>query len=537
MPNNFVIVGPASGGKSTLGGYILYHSAPDYFRSALLQIEKIVAVELGNQYDGSQRLANLLDTARDERLPSLKPQNQDVITTTIYTHYQSVRIDNRNFAIIDTPGATNRTYERTKGILNGDIAVFMIELSKLLDSGTSSSIEQFLAPLFIWEKLGRSNQTRIIVFSKMDQEDFSQKRFEAGRDLLRRILEDKTISPVPIAVSVDKLTDHNIFRESPDLGWYKGPTLIDILFQKVRYIPVTNRHNLFMHIDKLHDLKYDLVVQGKVMQGGLKRGDVIKLCPLIFRNREHVTLQANADTIQLVKSEEYQEEGKAGDIIGVKISDLRVDGRRCHKADFDTIGSTCIVDQHTPLLLGSVLRFSLNDPKEAEQFDFMDTVRVAWFGKTLGATVVHKSETEGSFKIDLELSKAGAAIPLSPKDQLMFSQFYLITQGDSFISAKLEGLGEVTSIVVYLPLSCASKIDATLNYFQNLPVEAEQVDGRHCLVFHPQGGVKQIIAKIRLFFRRIESDKEPVEVLMKEIDIELIGQKGDQPSMSFHIQQ
>jgi len=508
MNKSFVIFGPAHGGKSTLAGYLIAASRSS---SEVERSLHSIQDQLGSKYEPSQRFAYLVDRHTDERDRDKKPLS-DKLGTSLYTHVESIEMDGvGQIAVIDTPGAEHQFKERLKGIYYGDIGVFLIELSKLIQPARLSvDIRDFLTPLFTWLKFGRSQENVIVLFSKMDESRYSEEEYSRGCEILKMLIGTDSVEPIPIAIHVDRGVDDNVLTRSKELDWYCGPIFYESIKTKLANENTEQiASSFFMHVAGIFDVQHvGQVAHGKLLEGCIRVGDNIKIAPVNYRNKEYREITARVEGLRVSK-DEAKEVVVAGDIATVKLSDIRLSGRRCKEDEFDVVPTTIIVPLANNLSSGRLLQFKLNDAVDVDRFSFLDTVRVTWFGKLISCSVVYKRVVKGTCLLTLELENQVAALPVKEnRGPLKFTQFLLVSNSERFVPAELLGIGNAKQVRAVLPPG----LDPT-SFFGLMDSKVED----DYIVFPCRRIVKPIVNQIRAFYRRHELESKS---LLEDIFIE-----------------
>jgi bifunctional enzyme CysN/CysC len=175
---------------------------------------------------GTLDLALLTDGLRAEREQGI----------TIDVAYRYFATPARRFIIADCPGHQQYTRNMVTGASTADLAVVLVDARK-------GVTEQSKRHAFISALLGIPRM--VVAINKMDLVEHSQERFEelasefvafaerlsaitgrgpAGQGLAGRALE---VSYIPISA----LDGDNVVERSQRMGWYEGPTLLELLEQ------------------------------------------------------------------------------------------------------------------------------------------------------------------------------------------------------------------------------------------------------------------------------------------------------------------
>ncbi|MGH8212860.1 MAG: sulfate adenylyltransferase subunit CysN [Rhodanobacteraceae bacterium] len=202
----FITCGSVDDGKSTLIGRLLHESKS-------LFDDQIAALEGESRKFGTQGdeidFALLVDGLAAEREQKI----------TIDVAYRFFTTDRRKFIVADTPGHEQYTRNMITGASTADVAVILIDARKGLLTQTYR--HSYLVSLVGIRKI-------LLAINKMDLVDWSQERFEEierqYREFAPRIgMEDIT------AIPLSALRGDNVVEASPNMPWYRGPTLMRFL--------------------------------------------------------------------------------------------------------------------------------------------------------------------------------------------------------------------------------------------------------------------------------------------------------------------
>ena len=496
-----VIFGPAHAGKSTLAGYLV-----SKFKSGF-NLERFLADvknQLGNKYDEEQKYAYIVDIARDERVGA-RPKHGG-IGTSRYVHLRRVDIENHGLTIIDTPGATYKYRERVKGMYLGEIGIFMIELSKLIKYDNQDSpidfgtLHDFFSPLFLWLDITKQKKDLIIVISKMDELDFSESSFEVAIRKIKKICQRDDLDIIPISVNVREGFDHNVLNESRAMPWYNGLTLFDKL--KSFYEKTENdklSEPFFISVEKSFHKESGIILRGKVLYGCLKNESQINIAPVKY-NKEYTTLSAKNKNTRLVDGPDINN-ANTGNLITIQIYDLKIEGKRCKKEDFDVIETCCIFPENQKIIIGSILQFKIPFD-QIENFNVFSNIMIAWFGRMISSIVIQIEKFNEYGIITLELLRLKAALPLDDEGKFIFDRF-LLKKEDKFTTAKLHGI-EKPNRVVFSFINAPEKKDYINNDFRGFRYEILQNE----IVFSDINCLEELIRTVKKFDERFVEESE-----------------------------
>lgn len=199
----FLTAGSVDDGKSTLIGRLLWESGGVYED----QLEAVRKASAGK--DGTADLSLITD--------GLKAEREQAITIDVaYRYFSTPR---RKFIIADTPGHDQYTRNMVTGASNADLAVLLVDARKGL-------LEQTRRHAYIIWLLGIRHI--VLAVNKMDLVGYDQRAFTTICD----VFEQSTAFMDTVKkyfVPLSALCGENIVRRSPNLGWYDGPTLLELL--------------------------------------------------------------------------------------------------------------------------------------------------------------------------------------------------------------------------------------------------------------------------------------------------------------------
>ncbi|XSG86372.1 MAG: sulfate adenylyltransferase subunit CysN [Methylohalobius sp. ZOD2] len=270
----FLTCGSVDDGKSTLIGRLLHDTQMIY--EDHLQALKKDSDRIGTTGDELD-LALLVDGLQAEREQGI----------TIDVAYRYFSTEKRKFIIADTPGHEQYTRNMATGASTCDLAVILVDARK-------GVLTQTRRHSFIASLLGIKHI--VVAINKMDLMEYRQDIFDAiRRDYLA--FSDKLNLPDIRFIPLSALKGDNVAGPSPNMPWYSGPSMLEILetveiakdqnFQDARFpVQYVNRPNL--------DFRG---FSGTLAAGVLHPGDEIVVLPSgqKSRVRQIVTFDGNVD--------------------------------------------------------------------------------------------------------------------------------------------------------------------------------------------------------------------------------------------------
>ncbi|MBL8519697.1 MAG: 50S ribosome-binding GTPase [Betaproteobacteria bacterium] len=200
----FTTAGSVDDGKSTLIGRLLY-DAKSIFEDQLASIERTSTKRGGERVD----LSLLTDGLTAER-------EQGITIDVAYRYFTSAK---RRFIIADTPGHEQYTRNMVTGASTADLTVVLVDAAKGLQ--TQSRRHAIIASL-----LGIPHV--VLAVNKMDAVGYSQSVFEAIRAEFTAFCRDLDIAELDF-IPVSALEGDMVVERGENLGWYRGPTLLELL--------------------------------------------------------------------------------------------------------------------------------------------------------------------------------------------------------------------------------------------------------------------------------------------------------------------
>lgn len=262
---NVVVIGHVDSGKSTTTGHLIYKCGGIDERS-LRALEKEAA--LANK--GSFAFAWILDKIKASRESGM----------TIKTSLNRFETPNYQVTIIDAPGHKDFVKNMTTGTSQADFAMLMISAQMGEFEAGISEEGQTKEHALLAYTLGIKQV--IVVVNKMDQQTikYSKERFdeivnEAGAFLKRIGFTADRVQFVPVS----GWTGENLVEPSPNLGWWKGPTLLEA----IDHLPCPARpvdRPLRLTVSECYNIKgAGVVAAGRVEAGVMRVGAVVRFSP------------------------------------------------------------------------------------------------------------------------------------------------------------------------------------------------------------------------------------------------------------------
>ncbi|MEK0447678.1 MAG: adenylyl-sulfate kinase [Verrucomicrobiota bacterium] len=249
-----VFVGHVDHGKSTLIGRIFFdtHSLPE---GKVEQIQKACAEE-GMEFE----YAFLLDSLLEEQ-----EQNITIDTTQI-----QFRTEKRPYVIIDAPGHKEFLKNMITGAASADAAVLLIAANEGVQ-------EQSRRHGYLLSLLGIRQV--VVAVNKMDLVGYSAEVFEKVCGEYRAFLKEIGVEARAF-VPISARNGVNVARRGgdPAVGWYSGPSVLDMLDTFEPPAPLTELP-LRLPIQDVYRFDDRRLLVGRIETGTLRVGDKLVFSP------------------------------------------------------------------------------------------------------------------------------------------------------------------------------------------------------------------------------------------------------------------
>ncbi|WP_432807413.1 sulfate adenylyltransferase subunit CysN [Rhodoligotrophos ferricapiens] len=202
----FITCGSVDDGKSTLIGRLLYDAElvlEDHL--ATLANESVNRAVTEDGFDFSL----LVDGLQAEREQGI----------TIDVAYRFFATDKRKFIVADTPGHEQYTRNMVTGASNAELAVILVDARK-------GMLTQTRRHAYICALLGIRDV--VVAVNKMDLVGYSAEVFTTIEDEFLAFARSVGLPNVRL-IPVSALKGDNIARQSREMAWYDGPTLLEHL--------------------------------------------------------------------------------------------------------------------------------------------------------------------------------------------------------------------------------------------------------------------------------------------------------------------
>jgi len=212
---NLVVIGHVDAGKSTSTGHLIYKCG-GIDKRVIEKFEK-EAAELGKS---SFKYAWVLDKLKAERERGI----------TIDISLWKFETGKYHFTIIDAPGHRDFIKNMITGTSQADVALLMIASPQGEFEAGIAKEGQTREHALLAFTLGVKQM--IVCVNKMDEKtvNFSEDRFNEIKKELEDYLKKVGYNPAKVPfVPISGWNGDNMLEKSPNLTWFKGPTLIEAL--------------------------------------------------------------------------------------------------------------------------------------------------------------------------------------------------------------------------------------------------------------------------------------------------------------------
>lgn len=289
----FITSGSVDDGKSTLIGRLLFDSKGIFAD----QLDAISRARHKRTVGDMVDLSLLTDGLEAER-------EQGITIDVAYRYFATPK---RKFIIADAPGHEQYTRNMVTGASTADAVIILVDVSKVKfgDDGKAELLIQTKRHSTIAKLLQIEHV--IVAVNKMDLVDYDQTvydRIVSAYETFAAQLGLKNVRPIPLSA----LAGDNVVTRSEKMGWYTGPTLIDLLESLSVYdtahtkalrfpVQLVARHNG-------HEANDFRGYMGRVEAGTVRKGDKLRVQPtgLSATVKDILTLDGSLESASAGKS-------------------------------------------------------------------------------------------------------------------------------------------------------------------------------------------------------------------------------------------
>jgi len=287
---NLVFIGHVDHGKSTTVGRLLFDSG-NVDEQAMRKLKE-KAEELGK---GGFEFAFVMDNLKEERERGV----------TIDLAHKKFVSDKFEFTIIDAPGHKDFIKNMITGASQADAGVLVV-------AAPDSVMAQTKEHVFLSRTLGVGQL--IVAVNKMDMVGHDESKFNKVKEEVSTLLKSVGFKPDTITfVPVASLKGDNIVKKSENMGWYKGPTLLEAI-NNLNPPERPTQLPLRMPIQDVYNITgIGVVPVGRIETGIMKVGQKVVAVP----GREGKQVPGEVKTIEM--HHEQQQQAVPGDNVGLSI--------------------------------------------------------------------------------------------------------------------------------------------------------------------------------------------------------------------------
>ena len=262
---NLVVIGHVDHGKSTLVGHMLMKlGAID--EKTIKEVEE-AAKKAGKE---SEKYAWFLDKLKEER-------ERGVTIALTFMRFETPKY---YWTIIDAPGHRDFIKNMITGTSQADVALMVVSAKTGEFEAGMSREGQTREHIVLARTMGIDQM--VIAITKMDITDppWSEARYKQIVDILKKFMLPLgyKVNNIPF-VPVSGWTGDNIIEKSPNMTWYKGPTLVEAL-DMMKEPPKPVDKPLRIPIQEVYSISgVGTVPVGRVETGKLKVGDKVVFMP------------------------------------------------------------------------------------------------------------------------------------------------------------------------------------------------------------------------------------------------------------------
>jgi len=287
---NIVFVGHVDHGKSTCVGQLM-------FQSGIIPEQELKKLREEAEKHGKVgfEFAYIMDQIKEERERGV----------TIDLSYRKIITPKRQVTIIDAPGHKDFVKNMITGASQADAAFLTIAVKEGVQPQTKEH-------LWLLRTMGVNDIA--VLINKMDTVDYKEDAFNKVKDEISALLKTVGIKvdKVPF-LPVAGLKGDNIKDKSPNMPWYKGPTL----YEQLDLFPEPSKPTdlpMRMPIQDVYEITgIGTVPVGKIETGIMKIGQKVKILP----GRSGRGIDGEVKTIEM--HHEQFTEALAGYNVGINI--------------------------------------------------------------------------------------------------------------------------------------------------------------------------------------------------------------------------
>ncbi|MEK6952299.1 MAG: translation elongation factor EF-1 subunit alpha [Nanoarchaeota archaeon] len=287
---NIVFVGHVDSGKSTTVGRLMYDSGKINEQEMRKLKEK--AQEVGKV---GFEFAFVMDQLKEERERGV----------TIDLSYKKFDTNKYEITIIDAPGHRDFIKNMITGSSQADAAFLVVSVPEGVMAQTKEHV-------WLCKTLGV--QQIHVMMNKMDVVKFDENKFNSVKSEVSNLLKTAGYKvPDVLFIPESAYQGDNIVKKSVNMGWYKGPTLLEA-FDLLKQPEKPTNLPLRLPIQDVYNITgIGVVPVGRVETGKMKIGDKVIIVPA----REGKGVTGEIKTIEM--HHEQINEAEPGDNVGFNV--------------------------------------------------------------------------------------------------------------------------------------------------------------------------------------------------------------------------
>ena len=255
---SITLLGHKDHGKSTLIGNLLM------LTKSVTQMRVKEAEKYSKKLHKNFEPAFILDSFHEEREGGLT-----IDITRAEIQYKDVA-----FSFIDVPGHEELIKNMISGASYASTALLLVSAKR--DEGIRDQTKRHL---FIAKMLGIDNL--VVAVNKMDSVGYGKARFDEVAEgiapFIKRIgFPESNVRFIPVSA----YKGDNLVKRSPNMKWYKGKTLLELIYEDSEWGPRNGDNILRILVQgRLGDGKKE-VITGKIISGRIKVGERVCITPI-----------------------------------------------------------------------------------------------------------------------------------------------------------------------------------------------------------------------------------------------------------------
>ena len=282
----FITAGSVDDGKSTLIGRLLHDTRQ-------ILGDQLAAVSQASRRRGfdAPDLSLLTDGLEAER-------EQGITIDVAYRYFATAK---RKFIIADTPGHEQYTRNMATGASTADAAVLLTDAEKGL-------LPQSRRHLYVAHLLGIRDI--VVAVNKMDRVGYRRESFDGVRSAFEAFARQLGTAPLRF-VPISALAGDMVVERGGNLGWYDGPTLLEML-ELLEPVRAAQTLPLRFPVQLVQRNAGGRLYLGRVQSGTVRAGDEIVVLPSgrrvaiagVYGSRGELDSAQAGDSISLKLAEE-----------------------------------------------------------------------------------------------------------------------------------------------------------------------------------------------------------------------------------------